>query len=478
MHKFLLAVCALAASLFTLSAAQPRMLDTAAGDDDSSAEEEVTPAVTINLFDKAVFYDGYNGTVFDADLNDGILRHRNSLYAVRLSDEQIAQIGSTLTLDITIGALCDNYDRIGNINLALVPKGAETYDYQTVDRIELCRFITPFMNKNKEPREVPYSFRTDYLSYLFHDANLRAQYDMWVEFELFGIPYAANEQIAGCAGCNDVFEGTLNFLTDEVPAADNTDNVLVPIVMKKPEYIGGNLNNYSEAGTDTLGLTTKTYTFYLPEDVNDGQLVYIISNHGANSGGEEYIRRLHLVYFDGELVASYTPGGVPCEPYRVYNTQANGIYGSKRTDYFWQTRSNWCPGAAIPIRYIEFDAVAAGEHKVMIRVPDAVFKSAQGDFPTSIYFQGLKTGTLPSGIDRVVINPDVEAPTIDRQGDILNISATVPLLSVKLIDPAGRTVYDSTTRLSTVDLAPFPAGLYILCLYQADGTISTLKVVR
>ena len=30
-------------------------------------------------FNESVFYDGYNETVFDKDLGDGILRHRNSL---------------------------------------------------------------------------------------------------------------------------------------------------------------------------------------------------------------------------------------------------------------------------------------------------------------------------------------------------------------------------------------------------------------
>ena len=34
-----------------------------------------------------------------------------------------------------------------------------------------------------------------------------------MEFQLFGIPYAANEQVKGCADCQDVFAGTLWFET-------------------------------------------------------------------------------------------------------------------------------------------------------------------------------------------------------------------------------------------------------------------------
>jgi len=119
----------------------------------------------LQLFNEATFYDGY---LFeknpDKDLQDGILRHSTSLYAVKLTDEQLALIGDSLRMNVFVKACCDNYDRIGNINLALVPKGAETYKPDETQRIELGRFITPFMNKNRQPDTVPYTYRLDYLS--------------------------------------------------------------------------------------------------------------------------------------------------------------------------------------------------------------------------------------------------------------------------------------------------------------------------
>ena len=440
---------------------------------------------SMTLYDKVVFYDGYNDNVFDAGLDDGILRHRNSLYSRRLTDEQMEWFGTSTTMNVTIGALCDNYDRIGNITLALVPKGEETYDPFAVQRLELGRFITPFMDKNKDPREVPYTFVLNHLGYIFHDAAMRELYDYWIEFELFGIPYAANEQIDGCKGCNDVFEGTLEFVTsddDDAPAlSTGRDEVLVPIVMKKPEYIAGNLNNYSEAGTDTIGQCTKTYTFEVPEDVADGQVVLIISNHGANAGGEEYTRRLHLVYFDGEVEMSFKPGGVSCEPYRVYNTQLNGIYGTRRSDSWWEKNSNWCPGAAIPVRYMQLGAVKAGIHKVMIRVPWAYFADKQGDFPVSMYFQGLKQGQLPSGVDGVLADDEMGANgvNVSRDGDILSIiPGEVPVTAVKLISASGATVYDSPRAVGSVDMGGMAPGVYILYMECADGSATTFKVVR
>ena len=118
------------------------------------------------------------------------------------------------------------------------------------------------------------------------------------------------------------------------------------------------------------------------------QLVLITSNHGANQGGEEYIRREHYVYVDGMLALQYKPGRDSCEPFRIYNTQGNGIYGPyQRSDEEWQSFSNWCPGDIIDTRIVTLGALAGGVHEFVIEVPDAVFADMQGDFPFSLYVQ-------------------------------------------------------------------------------------------
>ena len=76
-----------------------------------------TEHTSIQLFDEVTFYDGYlfeNNP--DADMQDGVLRHRTSLYAVRMTDEQLAQVGDSLFMKVYVKACCDNYDRIGNIS--------------------------------------------------------------------------------------------------------------------------------------------------------------------------------------------------------------------------------------------------------------------------------------------------------------------------------------------------------------------------
>jgi hypothetical protein len=106
-----------------------------------------------------------------------VIRHSNALHAVQLTDEHLAAIQTRCAIGVIVGALCDNYDRIGSVNLALVPKGAKTYVPAEVARLELARFITPFMNMNKDPKTVPYEWDADNVVPILKDEELRAEYD-------------------------------------------------------------------------------------------------------------------------------------------------------------------------------------------------------------------------------------------------------------------------------------------------------------
>ncbi|HEY0135570.1 MAG TPA: peptide-N-glycosidase F-related protein, partial [Nannocystis sp.] len=216
---------------------------------------------------------------------------------------------------------------------------------------------------------------------ILKDEALRAEYDLWFELGIFGVPYAANDEVPGCAGRNDTQLGTLLLYTTST-AEPQQFTTLLPLAISQP------FNNYAEGASDMVGLTRKTISFDLPADTAETQLVLITSNHGANQGGEEYIRRQHYVYVDQALVLQYKPGRTSCEPFRVYNTQGNGIYGaSPRSDEEWQSFSNWCPGDIIDTRIVPLGPVGAGKHELVIDVPDATFVGAQGDFPFSLYIQ-------------------------------------------------------------------------------------------
>ena len=135
--------------------------------------------VTIPIYDNVLFYDGYASLV-NYPTEPDVIRLRNDLFTKKLTPEVLAQIGTSLTLNISISAACDNYDRIGNINLALVPKGATSYNPDTTNRLELGRYITPFMNKNLDPDEVPYNFTINNVAQIFKDQTLLADYDICI----------------------------------------------------------------------------------------------------------------------------------------------------------------------------------------------------------------------------------------------------------------------------------------------------------
>lgn len=339
------------------------------------------------IYNDVIFYDGYAGTV-DEPVQDGVVRINNARYTTKLSPEMVTNLSEgALSMDVTIGALCDNYDRLGEIFLAFVPKGATEYDSNAVERIEIARIITPFMNKNVQPTDVPYHFTLDNVSEIFKDADMNAMYDFWVELEVFGVPYAAQTQVAGCAGRIDVFTGTLVFNVDEGTHTYTDGHFILPLA----DY--ENLNNYNS--TDVEGETTKIINFTLDSPVDNAVLYLISSNHGANAGGEEYERRWHYLYLDDELVHSYIPGGKSCEPWRQYNTQGNGIYSANpRTTRQWLDFNNWCPGDKIPNREVNLGNLAAGEHTIKLDVPDAVFVGGEGYFPISMYIQNRNSGQV------------------------------------------------------------------------------------
>ena len=248
------------------------------------------------------------------------------------------------------------------------------------------------------------------------------------------------------------------------------------ILMKKPEYKGHNLNNYSALGTDTIGKTTKTYTFDVPEDVSDAHLVVVTSNHGANEGGEEYNRRWHYIYVDDQLMLTYKPGRTSCEPFRKYNTQGNGIYGwSAMSDEEWQSFSNWCPGDVIDNRIIRLGAFRKGRHKVRISVPEAEFVDQQGDIPVSMFFQGLTEGRLHVGIDRPTMGERSGMVSISVSGSQLQVTAQDEIVGIELYDLQGR-LYRRTGSQSVVDISEIANGCYLVNVELENGIISTRKV--
>ncbi|MEO8734522.1 MAG: peptide-N-glycosidase F-related protein [Flavobacteriales bacterium] len=426
---------------------------------------------TITLMNGVIFNDGYAALVPDLAPEPGVFKLRNDLFTTKLTPAELSSIGTSLQMRVVIGALCDNYDRIGNVNLALVPAGDSIYDPAQVQHIELGRFITPFMNKNYQPDSVPYVFHIDNVSMLLRDPVLTSTYDIWIELQVFGVPYAAQTQVAGCSGRDEVFSGKLSFTTDAAAPPSDTD-VLTPL------FFQADFNNYQADATDTLGLTTKSISFQVNDALTDAAFFLITSNHGSNNNGEEYNRRFHYAYYDGQLKLTYKPGRTSCEPFRQYNTQGNGIYGSSpMSPVQWQSFSNWCPGDVIDIRRINLGPVAAGEHTFMIRVPTAVFSGGQGNFPLSLYFQGTTSGTVLAIPERSASDVHFKVYPNPTSGQFTVELPTEEKGEITVINVLGEQVLQVQATSGTTHLQLDRSGVYMIHLRTGQGDATKRLVV-
>ncbi|CEJ71435.1 hypothetical protein BN1195_03783 [Chryseobacterium oranimense G311] len=421
----------------------------------------------MNLISDAVYYDGYAATVSNP-VPTGLIRLSNTRYTRKLTDAELNSFKAKIAMRVTIGALCDNYDRLGSVFLTMVPKSQPTYtiDDTNVKRIEVGRYITPFMSKNRSPLEVPYTYDLSNLYSIFHDAALRTAYDMYMELDVFGVPYAAQTQVAGCAGRIDVFSGSLTFFSTDTGTTPTDYNAVVPILSYN------RLNNYNS--TDVPGETVRIVSFNLPNTVTNANFFVISTPHGANSGGEEYVRRQNYTYIDDVQMLTYTPGGISCEPFRVYNTQGNGIYGATpRSLTEWTSWNNWCPGNSVPIRGFTMPSITAGSHTLKHTIPTAVFNQQQGDVYLSVYMQGKSNAALDvkdiKTID-VSIYPNPSS-------DFVNIRSRADVASISLFSIDGKKLAEIHGE-NRIDISAYSTGVYFLNIVLKDGITFKHKIIK
>ncbi|MDP9960432.1 hypothetical protein J2T04_002316 [Chryseobacterium lathyri] len=421
----------------------------------------------MNLISDAVYYDGYAATVSDP-VPAGLIRLSNTRYARKLTDAELNSFKAKIAMRVAIGALCDNYDRLGSVYLAMIPKNQPTYTINdaNVKRIEVSRYITPFMSKNRTPTEVPYTYDLSNLYSVFHDTALRASYDMYMELDVFGVPYAAQTQVAGCAGRIDVFSGTLTFFSTDAGATPTDYNTLVPILTYN------RLNNYNS--TDVTGETVRIVTFNLPNAVANARFYVISTPHGANNGGEEYVRRQNYTFIDDVQMLTYTPGGISCEPFRVYNTQGNGIYGSAPKSFAeWTSWNNWCPGNSVPVRGFTMPTMTAGSHTLKHTIPTAVFNQQQGEVYLSVYMQGKSNTALDVKDIKTVDVSIYPNPT----SDFVNIRSKTGVASISLYSIDGKKLAENHGE-NGINVSSYSPGVYFLNITMKDGTTFKHKIMK
>lgn len=435
---------------------------------------------TLTVFDDAVYYGMYEGTV-STPVPEGAIRNRNWSYGKKLTEDQIAAIGNRLTINVLAEALCDDYDRIGNVNLAFVPRNSTSYVYEEVQRIEIGRFITPFMNNlTRTPTQVPYTFEADNIAKLLHDTSISADFDFWIELEIYGYQGGVGQGGAAadfptiCGTRNDVYKGSLELVSENDATVTQGENYFKWLSYKfeLKDYVQATETNNAGQGTDVLGETVRTINFSFEEEVPNAKFYVVMSNHGSAANGEEYRNRLHYIYLDNTELLNYRPGQ-NCEQFRVYNTMGNGVYGAgTRTENYWLGRA-WCPGARIETRIVDLGTLAAGEHSFKMDVPAALFSGNDGYFPMSVYVQGysetsLGTDAVQANAVSIYPNPVNNIATIDAKGQVVK--------TVQVVNTLGQVVLQATTNI--INLSNMQNGIYIVKVQFDNNQVITKKIVK
>lgn len=225
--------------------------------------------------------------------------------------------------------------------------------------------------------------------------------------------------------------------------------------------------------SDEWGTAVRLVNFSNEEELTDAHVQLITSAHGANSGGEEYIRRQHYVYFNGEQVLTYRPGGESCEPFRQYNTQPNGIYSLyPRTDADWAQWNNWCPGDVIPNRFIELGDVPAGEHQFKLTVPTGQFPNDNDEIVLSAFIYSADHTPLDNEYFQItdyVIYPN---PASDR----VQIESSEAVKLVRVFNLAGQKVLENSG--SQINIENLSSGSYLMELNFENGVKTTEKLIK
>ncbi|MDF2931627.1 MAG: C-terminal target protein [Chryseobacterium sp.] len=195
-------------------------------------------------------------------------------------------------------------------------------------------------------------------------------------------------------------------------------------------------------------------------------------NEALTKAIEEYVRRQNLVSLDNAPVLTFTLGGISCEPYRMYNTQGNGIYGTSVKTTAWRTAwNNWCPGNSVPIRSFTSASLTAGNHVLKYKVPTAVFYGQDERIVLSMYLQSnnqLLAVNEVSSID-VSIFPN---PT----SDYVNIKSDKKVKNIVVYALDGRKL--SEVKDARVDLSSYSSGTYLLDITMEGGTQFKHKIIK
>jgi Peptide-N-glycosidase F, C terminal/Peptide-N-glycosidase F, N terminal len=279
---------------------------------------------TFKIFDKIPMFGMYRTDEPKFTPPAGMLMwSRGSIFLARLSREQQSQIGADLVARVTYHAQCDNYDRIGGVFFLTVKPGTMPTDKDK--RTELVRFITPFSDYN----------RGSLATYAFPNADLATyartladpSHDVWI----------------GIGGGSNPYDGDPCTNTNQ-PSSFKEVGFLYSLELSstKPLTPGPSTTLLTALYNLQAMKVPVDGTFDAPAELH-GRVNVIVSGHGAERGGNEYMHTDDTVTVNGTQVGMF-PTMIDCARYAKFSPDGNpGIFQNNTGG----NPRNWCPGALV-----------------------------------------------------------------------------------------------------------------------------------
>ncbi len=331
-----------------------------AADSGSPPVENGTPG-TFKVFDRIPQFGMYRTDEPQFTPPPGVLMwSRGTLFVAKLSRDQQRQIGADLKARVTYHAQCDNYDRIGGVFFILMPPGQAPTEESP--RVELIRFITPFSNYMRGMLAT-YTFpAADVATYASTFAD--PAHDVWI----------------GIGGGSNPYDGDPCTNTNQ-PASFKEIGYLYSLELASSEpLVVAPSTTLSALSNQQLMRVPVDATFVVDGAALSGRVTVIVSGHGAEAGGNEYMNTKDRVLLNGTEIGSFATA-VDCATYARFSPDGNqGIFRNNKSN----NPRNWCPGAHVEPHTFEA-TLMPGPNTVRLEI-DPARVPAGSYYATSISF--------------------------------------------------------------------------------------------
>lgn len=330
--------------------------------------------INVRVFEEErVCFDGSKLPRPDSLLSDRVYRCGGGSIILKKVKLPASSAGRHVFVELAQYSDGDAYDRTGSV--FIIPTGKEKTFLDAIHRLqdvpafesngeayhglvstplydapmELMRFITGFGVRKFNHVKVPGQTWVDSVVYKTDVTALsdRLQGEVWVG------AYIGNWDKNGHkVSLTLKFHPSGSDAQPRVLPLFNTVNYLEQAGQPYPEFLG----------KDSLRVK-----FRLAQSVERATLFYLTTGHGGWGGGDEFNPKPNTIMLDGRKVIEFVPWRDDCGTYRNMNPcTGNFDNGLSSSDY---SRSNWCPASVTNPEYIPLGALEAGEHEIVIKIP-------------------------------------------------------------------------------------------------------------